>query len=727
MNKNKVVSYSGLLLILVFYFVGNICKASETENEFEKSDTLKINMYIDQLLKYINVKPDSAMFYVDSLMDLSSKSNNSFGLFKAYNARGIYYWMYGEFDSALVNYKKALEYSVLTPQFRNKALVLGNIGLLYSNMFATDSAIKYLGDCIEYSITNKVNDMVTKARFDLAKLYLNQANYIEAVKNLNMTLDSLEVSPNSRLNLLATDMLGTLYYHVEDFEQSIKYYNKAIKLDIENEQINILSGIYINIAQDYLNLKHDVDSAFYYFNKALDASNDYEKDYVELNVNIGIGNIYMNEQKYDSAFIYYSKVINSQSVNVAPSNKAAAYINIGIYYLEKKDYKNADTFLTEGLAIADSAGIINYQNIGLRNMIRLKRETNRFDEGLAYVDVYNLIRDSLEKQNTKQRLEKIKFEKYLADQEYNIRLLEKENILKARLIRNRSILLGISIFAALILLIYLINIFINRTKIKRLASELARKNEDLENVNEELNTVNEELTVQQSRLMEANKTKDKFFAIIGHDLKSPFNSLLGFLSLLTSDWDLLDDVEKKTIVNKLYNNTLGTFKLLEDLLDWGKTQRGLVTLNREVFKIRPIIDEILDVIKSQVKQKEIDLSIRVKDDFEVNTDLRLFSHIMLNLLNNAIKFTPKGGEISIVSNDENGVKKICVKDSGIGFPKDKINSVFDFDFNFNRSGTENEKSSGMGLILCSEYARIMEAKLSLESEENKGSTFCLTL
>ncbi|PLX03793.1 MAG: hypothetical protein C0595_05860, partial [Marinilabiliales bacterium] len=250
-------------------------------------------------------------------------------------------------------------------------------------------------------------------------------------------------------------------------------------------------------------------------------------------------------------------------------------------------------------------------------------------------------------------------------------------------------------------------------------------NEELNSVNEELNSANEELTVQQTKLVEANKAKDKFFAIIGHDLKSPFNSLLGFLSLLNSDWDLLDDTEKKTIVNKLYNNTMGTFKLLEDLLDWGKTQRGLVKSNKVVFKVKPNIEEILAIIKNQVKQKEITLNINVKDDFEINSDPQLFSHIILNLLNNAIKFTPKGGEITILSIDKNGVKKVCVKDSGIGFPNDKIDNAFNFDFNFNRPGTENEKSSGMGLILCSEYARIMNAKLSLESEENIGSIFCL--
>jgi len=727
-----IFEYSSSLLITLFIFLFLNTGLAINSGNLETADSTKINEYIDSASKYINIKPDSAKFYVDSLLDLSIKSNNNYGLFKSYNFIGIYYWMYAEYDSALAYYKKALLYSPLTPQLRNKAIVLSNIGVLYRNLINTDSAVKYLNEAIQYSAANNICDLVNKSRYDLAGLYLNQANYIEALKNLKMVKDSLESNPDPRLNLFLNSLLGSLYYHVEDFDQSLIYLKRSINLDLEYEDINILANNYISIAQDYLELKKDTDSAVLYFNKALEVANDYNKDYVLINVNIGIGNVFMEDKVYDSAAKRYFKALSIPLIENTPTQKVAAIINIGIYYSEIEKYDKAKEYLTNGLELADSLKILHYQKRALLNLLLIAKKNKQNKEGMELFEKYSAINDSLQLEKTKQRLEKIKFDKYLADQEYNIRLLEKENTLKSNQIRNKSVLLGISVFAALILLIYLINIFINRTKIKRLAGQLSKKNEDLKNVNEELNSVNEELnsandelTVQQSKLIEANKAKDKFFTIIGHDLKSPFNSLLGFLSVLNNDWDSLDDIEKKTIVKKLYNNTLGTFKLLEDLLDWGKTQRGLVTSNKIVFKVKPKIEEIYEVIRNQVKQKGLNLNINVENDFTINSDTQLFSHIILNLLNNAIKFTPKGGEINIFTEDENGVKKVCVKDSGIGFPKDKINNAFNFDFNFNRPGTENEKSSGMGLILCSEYARIMDAKLSLESEENIGSTFCL--
>ncbi|PLX04594.1 MAG: hypothetical protein C0595_02785, partial [Marinilabiliales bacterium] len=167
--------------------------------DFNKADTIKINEYINNASKYINIKPDSAKFFIDSLMDLSVKSNNYYGLFKSYNNNGIYYWMYSQYDSALINYKKALEYSALTTEKRNKALVLGNIGLLYSNLFITDSANKYLKESIDYCQKYKINDILTKSRYDLGILYLNQGSYVKALMYFKPVEDSLKLNPNPKL------------------------------------------------------------------------------------------------------------------------------------------------------------------------------------------------------------------------------------------------------------------------------------------------------------------------------------------------------------------------------------------------------------------------------------------------------------------------------------------------------------------------------------------------
>lgn len=731
-----------IILIVIFILSGfyRAGYASDFEGN-QKLDTSKAKTYIKIASEYLNVKPDTAKYYIDSLLEMSEKHDYKFGLFKSYHYLGNYYWMYAKYDSCLLYYKKALNAAKFTSGKRNKALILGNIGMLYSNLFNTDSAIYYLEKTVSYSMECNSVDLANKANFDLGRLYLNQGRYFEAIKHLMQAKDSLVNYPDANLEVVVNSIFGSIYYHMDDFDNSLLYYNKAIELDKKNDDTYIIPNILMFKGQLYFKLGHNSDSAIYYYNKAKELAAEYNKEFININVNIGLGNVLYKKENYDSASFYYFKVLESPVIESNLGLKAAALVNIGSYYLNIGQLKKADKYLNEGLNIADSLGIYNYQQSAYENLIDLAQTNGNYKKSVEYYKLYTNIADSIHKDEAHQQLERYKFNKYLADQTSNIKYLERENELKSRLLYNRNILLILLLLGAISLFIYLISIYINRKKIRKLAAELENKNQDLNKVNlklnnlneelnllnEELNSVNENLIEKQNELIEANQTKDKFFTIIGHDLKSPFNSLLGFLDLLNSDWDSLDDPEKKDVIKKLHKSTEVTYSLLEDLLDWSKTQRGLIKPNIELFRVKPRLDEIFKTIKNQLNKKDITFDFIIDEKFELKTDSQLFSQIILNLVVNAVKFTPVGGKIAVIAKNVEGGKQICVRDTGIGFPKDKLKDVFNFDFDFNRPGTNKEKSSGMGLILCSEYSKIIGAQLTLESKENEGSTFCLSL
>ncbi len=741
MKINLFLKQAKLLIVILIVF--GLCKTGNA-SEYDVSqdiDTSRVNNYIKIAAEYLNVKPDTSKYYIDSLHELSKQYDYKYGLFKSYHYLGNYYWIYANYDSSLFYYKKALYAAQFTSSKRNKALILGNIGMLYSNLFNTDSAIYYLEKTVNYSLECNSVDLANKANFDLGRLYLNQGRYFEAIKHLMQAKDSLVKYPNANLEVLVYSIFGSIYYHMKDFDNSLSYYNKAIDLDNKNDDTYILPNILAFKGQLYFELGHNLDSAVYYYKYAQKVAHDYNKEFININVNIGLGNVIREKENYDSSSYYYFKVIESPVIKNNLGLKAAALVNIGSNYLKIADHKNAERYLNRGLKLAESLGIFNYQQIAYENLIELADATGDYKKSVEYYKLYNIISDSIHREEAHQQLEKYKFNKYLADQTFNINYLEKENELKTRLLYNRNILIILLLLGAVSLFIYLISIYINRRKIRRLAAELEKRNQDLNKVNlklnnlneeqnvlnEELNSANENLIEKQNELLEANQTKDKFFTIIGHDLKSPFNSLLGFLDLLNNDWDSLDDPEKKDVIDKLHKSTEVTYTLLEDLLDWSKTQRGLIKPNIELFRVKPRLDEIFKTIKRQLNQKDITFDFIIDDKFELNTDSQLFSQIMLNLVANAVKFTPVGGKVSVIAENINGGKQICVSDTGIGFPKDKVKDVFNFDFDFNRTGTNNEKSSGMGLILCSEYSKIIGAQLKLESKENEGSTFCLFL
>lgn len=237
----------------------------------------------------------------------------------------------------------------------------------------------------------------------------------------------------------------------------------------------------------------------------------------------------------------------------------------------------------------------------------------------------------------------------------------------------------------------------------------------------------ERLRKSEESLRDALKAKDKFFSIIAHDLKNPFNAILGFSSLLLNEYDDFDEQEKKDFIANIHDASASSFKLLQNLLEWSRAQTGSMQFKPEYFDLGELLDEVVALNKSSAINKDIDIQVEVPDNCRVYADANMVLTIMRNLTSNAIKFTGKGGEVQIVCKTLNGMCEISVKDNGIGIPADKLDGLFRIDDQLQRTGTEQEKGTGLGLALCAEFVKKNGGKIRVESEENKGSTFVFTL
>jgi len=238
----------------------------------------------------------------------------------------------------------------------------------------------------------------------------------------------------------------------------------------------------------------------------------------------------------------------------------------------------------------------------------------------------------------------------------------------------------------------------------------------------------EEIKLKNEQLKQANAEKDKFFSIIAHDLRSPFQPLLGFTRMLVEEFSTfrLDEIQKMAISMRGAADKL--FNLLENLLEWSRMQRGLTIFEPELFFILPKLSEGLVLTLDANTLKEIDLTYEVPDDLTVFADSNMFESIIRNLVTNAIKFTAPKGKITMTAKsiDDSWVE-ISIKDTGIGMNKEMLENLFRLDMNTNRKGTEGEPSSGLGLIICKDFIEKHDGKLWVESEEGKGSTFYFTL
>ena len=258
-------------------------------------------------------------------------------------------------------------------------------------------------------------------------------------------------------------------------------------------------------------------------------------------------------------------------------------------------------------------------------------------------------------------------------------------------------------------------------------NEIKQSKNILEQKTLELSNLNFKLNESEKELKALNASKDKFFSIIAHDLRSPFTALVGLTEYLASDYNNISKNELKDISDNLSKSAKLTFNLLENLLQWAKIRTGRINLNPEHFSLKNVIYQMLDLYKGNASNKNIDIEIEINNDIEVFADLNMVETVIRNLFSNAIKFTYEGGKIIVEVKETGESVEISISDNGVGINKDIINKLFQIDQNISTNGTQNEEGSGVGLILCKEFVEMNQGEIFVESEEGKGSCFSFTL
>ena len=231
------------------------------------------------------------------------------------------------------------------------------------------------------------------------------------------------------------------------------------------------------------------------------------------------------------------------------------------------------------------------------------------------------------------------------------------------------------------------------------------------------------LIKSEVELRELNATKDKLFSIIAHDLRSPFNNILGFSELLIENSNNYEAEETEKFLGFINLSAKNTLVLLDNLLNWAKSQTGQVKFKPEKLVLSSIVFETIELSKIIAIGKDISISQNKLDDTEVYADKDMLKTLLRNLISNAIKFTNPGGNISVSAKKEQSQVEIAVSDNGVGMNEETINKLFSIETNNTSIGTADEKGSGLGLILCKELVEKQGGKIWVESELGKGSIF----
>jgi signal transduction histidine kinase len=242
----------------------------------------------------------------------------------------------------------------------------------------------------------------------------------------------------------------------------------------------------------------------------------------------------------------------------------------------------------------------------------------------------------------------------------------------------------------------------------------------------EADQANKRLKESEENLKIINATKDKFFSIIAHDLRNPFNALHSLTQHLFNNYSTFDNNEIKQSIELIHNSSDDLLELLDNLLQWSRSQRDIIQFKPQKINLTDFTEKICNLLKVYADRKEINLINEIENSIII-ADYDMLATVFRNLISNAIKFSYKNSFIRIICEDFKSYYEISIMDNGVGISLENIEKLFRVDVHHSTPGTSSEQGSGLGLILCREFVEKHKGKIWVESEINKGSTFKFTI
>jgi len=438
---------------------------------------------------------------------------------------------------------------------------------------------------------------------------------------------------------------------------------------------------------------------------------------------------YWAENDKDLAFSFFKKAYDIRVELNDEAGIAESKIYFGKYFAAISNVSTSIQHYKEALTLTQKLGSQQYLlkiYIALTDLYKTQLD---FETALNYMEKYNDLRDSLILIEENLKVEDLKKYGVMNESAQIDNLLNNLNV-DYRIETERTkqynifILWGISVLLSFaVFLGWVIN---RKLKDNR---RLEHQNKEIRQQEFENLTQRDMLQQQKTQLEELNLSKDKFFSIIAHDLKNPFNALIGFTDMLITEFDELDNNEKIELLHLTNKASQDTFELLENLLQWSRKQTGSLKFQPEIVDIYTIVQKTVNLLQGNASQKKIFLISEVKQNSIAFCDAQMINTVIRNLITNAIKFTTEGGSVTISCEFLASINKlqIEVKDTGVGMTENDMKKLFKIDVKLTTTGTNNETGTGLGLILCKEFVEVNGGRIFVESIMNEGSTFKFTL
>jgi len=682
----------------------------------------RIDVLIDISKYYWDVNPDSSIIFAEKSLKEAKADGSDDAIGDAYNALGNAYSSKYQNETALNYYLKSLEFRKLNGNPLKIGNSYHNLGLVYRELKQFNLAVSSHTKAADYYEKAKRYDLQSISYNRIASLY-NQIN--DKNKALEYAFKALNIVNENNIDELKANLynlIGSLNRDLKNLELAEKYYTLAFKEWEKSKNISGLSTAYNNLGI-VLDEKGDLQKALEYYTKSLEFATQQRDSSGIATAYNNIGFLYARIKQFDKALMSYQK---SYEISVKTNGVDAAHNtlnNIASTYLKQNNLEKASEALNKALRNIPNVVDQAYKQETYQLLSDLYAKKGDYRNAYHYKCVELAYADTLYTQQRLSSIAEMQARYETETKEKEIELLKKDVELKELQFQKQRSVQQVLISLTLLLLAIFFGTSLILTIIRKKNKQLAEKNA-------ELFEINKKLKESEKNLSELNATKDKLFSIIAHDLKNPFNALIGFSDILERNFNHLTDNEKKEYISVISESAQNLYKLLDNLLQWTRAQTGSINYIPEKFKLEPLIKQEVLNLNANAEKKRINVSVNASSAISVYADKNSIATVIRNLLSNAIKFTDIGGTIEIIASESKDFPKmaeVVVKDSGIGIDQDDLERIFMIDGSYSTKGTANETGTGLGLLLCHEFVTKNNGKIWVNSSKGSGSEFHFTI
>ena len=634
---------------------------------------------------YYNLDPDSTFLLGMKSLEASEKVGYMEGVVDAYRNIGAYHNLRGEYEQAMGFFREGLSISEKNQYWKGLANTYHSIGLNYYDRGILDESVNA---------------------------------YLQSLEIKEKHLSKIEQSRT-------LSNLGLVFLDMKDTDKALTYHQRALAIRKEaNDQLGVASSM-LNIGDVY---KHtgSYDQALENFQSSLAIGKAIDNKRLASASHFNIGEINLAQQNFTDALFHFESGLSLDREINDKAGIAEDYLGIGEAQMNLGKLTAAKNAFQESLEMAMESNlksVIQRAHLLLSELNEMQRNSTA---ALYHFKLHKAYQDSIFNQDSEKQIQKLAAEYAFEKKEAELLQQQRENELMNEARMEQRLRTGVTIILVILLVAFFVALRSIRYQVKARGVVTRQKNE-LEALNKKILQQKNEIEKVANQLFEVNQTKDKLFSIVGHDLKSPINSLKGLMQYVVDE--KLSQEEFLLVSAQLRNEVEQVHFTLINLLHWAKSQmKGIVT-DTEKVSINKILKENISLYKPVSEAKDIAIIDQLSPQTECLADREQCNLIVRNLLNNALKFTNRGGQVQISSNKINdSFWEIAIQDDGIGMDNNTLSRLFTPVLKEkHRYGTAGEKGTGLGLQLTKDFIHKNGGEIHVESEPGKGSKFTFTL